>query len=208
MDSVEICNLSLMMLGINPITSFDEENDNAKLCKKFFPVCRDRVLRDHLWSFATTSCELQKTDETSFDPHYEFVCALPGDLIRIQNLVGDHAYRRVGNRILTDVFPATLVYTRRVENPDLFDPTFVEALQYLIAAEIGMANTRDAQLINLYRAEYERRLAVARSIDTSENRFAVQNNPPRSTYIGARFAGHGYYRPGKTYWTQGTEGKE
>lgn len=206
MDSISICNLALMQLGIPAITSFQDENNNAKLCKTFFPVLRDRVLRDHTWSFATAGYELQCLNEKSFDPEYRYVCALPGDVIRVIEIVGNRPYRRIENKILVKELPATLIYTRRVDDPNLFDETFVEALQYLLAAEIGMSNTRDAQLINMYRQEYEKRLALARSIDSQENRYAIQTSPQRSSWIRSRGAGTENYRPVK--WTQGTEGKQ
>lgn len=206
MDSVSICNLALMQVGIPPITSFNDANNNAKLCKDFFPVLRDRVLRDHPWSFATAFHDLQKLDEPSFDPDYEVVCALPGDLIRVIELVGNRPYRRIENKILVKELPATLLYTRRIEDPELFDETFIEALQYLLAAEIGLSNTRDTQMIAMFRQEYERRLALARSIDSQENRHALQNGPRRSSWIRGRGQGAENYRPVK--WTVGTEGKQ
>ncbi len=206
MDSVSICNLALMLVGIPAIISFRDENNNAKLCKTFFPVLRDRVLRDHPWSFATAFHQLQALDEPSFDPGYDVVCPLPGDVIRIIELGDNRPYRRIENKILVQELPATLVYTRRVEDPELFDETFVEALQYLLAAEIGMSNTRDTQLIAMFRQEYDKRLALARSIDSQENRHAMQNTPRRSRWIGSRGQGTEDYRPVK--WTEGTEGKQ
>lgn len=208
MDSVTICNLALMMVGIPEITSFDEKNNNAKLCKSYFPVLRDRVLRDHPWSFATAAHELQRLDEPSIDGEYEYVCALPGDVIRVLGLADGSPYRRIGKKILVAELPAQVVYVRRVEDPNLFDETFIEALQYLIASEIGMANTRDAQLINLYRQKYERSLAVARSIDSQENRFAMQNGPRYSSWIAARGAGGAGRRASGVKWVEGTEGKQ
>ena len=206
MDSVAICNLALMLVGIPAITSFNDANNNAKLCKTFYPVLRDRVLRDHTWRFATSFHNLQALDETSADPDYEVVCALPGDLIRVIEIADNRPYRRIENKILVEELPATLVYTRRVEDPGMYDETFVEALQYLLAAEIGMSNTRDTQLIALFRQEYDKRLALARSIDSQENRFAVQNRPKRSRWIFGRGQGVENYRPVK--WTTGTEGKQ
>ena len=206
MDSVSICNLALMMLGIPPITSFNDENNNAKLCRNFFPVLRDRVLRDHPWSFATAFHELQKLDERSGDPEFSDVCALPGDLIRVVELVGNSPYRRIENKILVRKLPATLVYTRRIEDPGSFDETFVEALQYLLAAEIGMSNTRDTRMIAMFRQEYDRRLALARSIDSQENRHSLQTRPQRSSWIRSRGQGAESCRPVK--WTVGTEGKQ
>lgn len=206
MDSVTICNLALMMVGIPAITSFDEENNNAKLCKSYFPVLRDRVLRDHTWSFATAAYELQQLNEKSIDDNFPFVCALPGDVIRVIALSNDAPYRRVGNRILVQSLPAKVLYIARIEDPNLFDETFIEALQYLIASEIGMANTRSVQLISLYREKYERTLATARSIDSQENRFAYQNNPRQSTWLGTSGANSGNI-PGVT-WVKGTEGRQ
>ena len=68
MDSVSICNMALMAAGIPAIVSFEDNNNNSKMCKAFFPAMRDRVLRDHLWSFATHIMPLQKLADASPDP--------------------------------------------------------------------------------------------------------------------------------------------
>ena len=186
MDSVTICNLALMMVGIPAITSFDENNNNAKLCKEYYPVLRDRVLRDHHWSFATKNIPLQQMNEKSPDAKYPFVCGLPGDVIRVIRLEDDSPFLRVGNRLFVQSFPNRLIYTSRVEDPNLYDETFVEALQYLIASEIGLANTRDGQLMDYFRKRYEQSLATARSIDSQENRFSFRTSKKRSSWIEAR----------------------
>ena len=209
MDSVTICNLALGMLGMPQITTLEETNNSGNLCRTFYPVLRDRVLRDHSWSFATAWEELQLLAETSLDPEFPYVCALPGDAIRVLDLVGGAPYRKLGRRILVNALPATVVYTRRVTDCSLFDETFCEALQYLLAAEIGMANTRDAQLVNYYRQQYQAALAVARSIDSSENRGALQNAPRRSNWLGSRARGNcerGFAGP--VIWTSGNAGKQ
>lgn len=208
MNSVEICNLSLMMIGMPIITSFDDENTNARMCKNFFPVIRDRVLRDHKWSFAIHYADMNTTTETSPEPDFPFVCAEPFDLIRILEVDDGEEYIRVGNRVLTKRSGARIKYVRRVEDPEQFDELFTEALQYAIAAEIVITNTRDPQLANYYRSEYERRLAVARSIDSAENRHDMKPRPQRSHWIEARGGGGTPYRRGNTVWTEGTEGKQ
>jgi len=209
MNTITICNMALAMLGIPNITSFDEGNNNAKLCKAFFPAIRDRVLRDHTWSFATKFYELQTLRDASPDPQFPYAAALPADLIRIVRLADGAAYRRAGKQIFVRNIPAKLIYIARIEDPELFDETFCEALQYAIAAEIGMANTRDAQLINLFRQEYATRLAIARSIDSAENQHVYQS-ARRSDWLAAR-RGASIRHPrciGKTEWVEGTEGKQ
>lgn len=208
MDSITICNMALMAAGIPPITSFDELNDNARLCKTFYPVLRGRVLRDHLWSFATTYCQLQQLNEESPDPEFPIVCSLPGDLIRIAGLQDDAVYKHMGSKILVQSLPATLLYIRTVDNADAFDPAFAEALQNLLSAEIVLSASRDIQQAQYFRNEYDRKLAIARSIDSQENSHALQSSGVNSTFIAARQG----YRPGRrrsgVTFVQGNAGKQ
>lgn len=189
MDSVTICNYALLMLGIPAITSLDDPNNNARLCRSFYPQLRDRVLRDHTWSFATAYCTLQRIEADGI-PGYQFAYSLPADVLRVIRLADDSEYRRIGDTLYANSGSPVLEYVRQVADPNEFDPVFVEALQYLLAAEIGMASTRDAGLISMYRQEYNQRLAVARSIDSQENIHACQPvRPRRSSWIQARYRG-------------------
>lgn len=208
MDSVTICNMALMAAGIPPITSFEETNNNAKLCKNFYPVLRDRVLRDHSWSFATTYYPLQQSTEASPDPAMPIQCILPGDVIRIVGLSDNSSYRRIGDRILVTAPDLTLIYIRRVEDPNLFDPAFVEALQNLLSAEFVLSASRDIQQAQYFRQEYERKLAIARSIDSQENSAAykLRNNP--GSFIASRSGDVPLHRSGKVNFVKGTAGKQ
>lgn len=188
MDAVTICNLALNMVGIPPIVSFSDNNNNAKLCERFYPVLRDKVLRDHTWSFATFSIKLPRLAEKPFDPRFEFAFQLPSDLLRIIEVIPDVPFRKVRDMIFANQ-DVTCVYVGKVEDTELFDVTFTDALQYLIAAEIGLANTRDGNLISYYRQQYERSLAIARSIDSQENHHNYQTPDRYSSFIAARVHG-------------------
>ena len=208
MDSVTICNMALMAAGIPPITSFDETNDNAKLCKSFYPVLRDRVLRDHSWSFATSYLVLQQMAEKSPDPEYPFVAALPGDIIRVVSTLGDIPFRRIGNKLLIKELPATLIVIRKVEDPNLFDPAFIEALQNLLSAEIVLSASRDIQQAQYFRQEYERKLAIARSIDSQENSTAYQLRDEPGSFIASRSGYAALHRSGKVNFVKGNAGMQ
>lgn len=208
MDSVTICNMALMAAGIPPITSFEETNNNAKLCKNFYPVLRDRVLRDHSWSFATTYYPLQQSAEASPDPAMPIQCILPGDVIRIVGLSDNSSYRRIGDRILVTAPDLTLIYIRRVEDPNLFDPAFVEALQNLLSAEFVLSASRDIQQAQYFRQEYERKLAIARSIDSQENTHSYQVTEAHSSFLAARNHGAVSGRHSKVVFVKGTAGKQ
>lgn len=213
MNTVDICNLALNMVGMSSIVSINEDNNNGRLCKSLFPACRDRVLRDHSWSFATKKFSLARNNLESLDPDLPFVCALPGDCIAVRYLLFDMPYRAWGRNIMVRNLPATLIYTSRIEDSTLFDVSFTEALQYMLAAELAMSNTLNGQLVQMFRQEYERRLAVARSIDSSENRFAYKREKHSSRWIASRGAGSSLNAVENSVgtslkWVEGTEGKQ
>lgn len=181
--------MALAMLGIPLITSFEEENNNAKLCKMFFEPLRNQVLRDHTWSFARAEYDLQKLDQEFVNPAYPIRCAMPYDLIRCVGLSSGNPFQKFGREIHVKELPEKLLYIRKVEDTESFDPTFVEALKFLLASEIGLSNTRDLNLVNYYRQQYQISLATARSIDSQENAASFGITPVKSTFIGARFNG-------------------
>lgn len=56
---IGIANMALSYLGISTqIQSFDDQNEQAKACKFWYPICRDELLRMAPWSFAYTSVAL------------------------------------------------------------------------------------------------------------------------------------------------------
>jgi hypothetical protein len=184
MTSLEIANGALALIGMPAITSFDPTNNTGKLCKDLFPVCRDRVLRDHSWSFAVKFAKISKLAEPAPDKRFSSVFMVPGDCIRI--LKCGTAFRKAGRKILASGDLLDIEYIARIEDTSLFDVSFIQALQYLMAAEIGMVNTRDPQLITMYKNEYREALAVARSLDSMENSYVYQTQRKTSNWIRAR----------------------
>lgn len=211
MDTLIICNMALSMLGIPTIARLDDGSKQAQQCALLFPVIRDRVLRDHTWGFASAGYDLQQLAEESFDPSFPLACSVPPDFIRVIRLADYGEYRMNGRKILVKSFPARLLYVRRVEDSSLFDPTFAEAMQYLLASELAMSNTRDAQLSQYYRQMYGARLAIARSIDSQENIHVYQHPAKQSTFLAARRYGPMGGVPSDAVplkFTKGTEGKQ
>lgn len=208
MYSVDVVNLALAALGIPTIVSFEDGSNQARQCAKLYPVLVERVLRDHHWSFATSGADLVATEEDSFDPAYPIVCVLPTDFIRLVAIVGGSSYRMAGSRILVTRLPAKIIYTRKVTDTTIYDPTFGEALQYLLMAELAMSNTREPSLAQYYRQEYERRLAIARSIDSSENQFAFSRGKPNSKFLSARIHGIADESTPPLTFTEGNAGEQ
>lgn len=138
----EICNMALSALGQSiEIASITENSPEARACNRFYEKALKRTLRDFQWPFATKFAALALDEE---DPTTEWAYAydLPSDCvqprrilsgIRNDNRQSKIPFRIVGEQIYTDMVDAELEYTRYVDNANLFDEDFKEALALRLA---------------------------------------------------------------------------
>lgn len=84
-SQVSICNQALGWLGANLITSLDDDNREAQLCKTNYPDIRDAVLEEREWTFCVRRIMLSPT---VVEPVYGYTnqFLLPPDVIRILNV--------------------------------------------------------------------------------------------------------------------------
>lgn len=82
---VSICNQALGWLGANLITSLNDDNKEAALCKANYPDLRDAVLEEREWTFAVRRISLSPL---VLEPVYGYTSQflLPPDVIRILNV--------------------------------------------------------------------------------------------------------------------------
>ena len=186
MNSVDICNQALVSLGMNPIVTLDSSDNSAVRCKNLFPVCRDRMLRDHVWSFAVKSATCQKAAETSARTDYPIVSVLPVDCIRVVRLTSGNPYLLRGRKLLLTSAPDTLEYVSRVTNAEYFDPAFADALASLIACELALYGTRDGSVLQYHREQYMRKISAAKAIDSIENIHDHQRGGRVSAFLDSR----------------------
>jgi len=185
MNTLEICNMALSMLGINLITSLQDENTQARQCANFFPEVRDRMLRDHAWSFALRIHKLVAKNEEPIDD-WAYVCALPVNFLSLVKTEHNEPYLIVGRSILVNTL-CNIFFVARIEDSEEFDPLFAEALQYKLAGEIAMANTSDMNVVNYYQTKAEDLLAKAKAKDSMENEAFFQTEQKESTFLKARW---------------------
>lgn len=88
--------------------------------------------------------------------------------------------------VLTDARQAIFVYTARVTNTSLWDPLFIEAFTFFLAADIVMNITGDRNQKNDLLKEAEARLTIARAADGNEGLTVIDQTPDwmriRDTY--------------------------
>ena len=187
-SAVDICNFALSHLGVSKlIASLTEASKEAEACNLWYAQCRDEVLRDFPWPFATVPGEsLALVEEfTDSNAEWRYSYSYPADALKVvrspygatRNPTVDTAvkYRVVrassGGRLLyLDQDAATVEYIVRIDDPEEFSPDFVAALSYLIASRIAPAITSegsDKKKLTM-EALYERAIGKAKMNALSE----------------------------------------
>jgi len=84
-SQVSICNLALGWLGANLITSLNDDNREAQLCKTNYDDIRDAVLEEREWTFAVRRLTLPPM---VLQPVYGYrnQFLLPNDVLRLLNV--------------------------------------------------------------------------------------------------------------------------
>lgn len=84
-SQVSICNQALGWLGANLITSLNDDNREAQLCKTNYDDIRDAVLEEREWTFAVRRITLAPV---VLPPAYGYArqFLLPPDVIRVLNI--------------------------------------------------------------------------------------------------------------------------
>lgn len=173
---VSICNMALAALGeAAKIASPSDTSTEAKRCRLYYEPARDAVLREHPWNFAQARAQLQQLSETvSFG--FDNVFLKPSDCLRIIGIYGEDGsevtdpgtWKDEGGRILSDEDTLYILYTRRVKDPQYFDPLFVEALHLRLAAKVAQATKAPANVRSELWSLYKIALAEAQSVDSTE----------------------------------------
>lgn len=194
---INICNTALSYIGGSRITSLDslkEPREEARLCKRFYPIARDTLLRDYPYGFAVQETALALLEHRVNDRVYPFKYRYPSACLKIWvvapegMLYSEHIpsfvkWRLSGAKsVLCNLDKAWARYSWQVEDPNQFDPLFTEALALSLAARLALAfnNAPRARELN------ESALAAAskaQCADANEERHIL----PEDYFITARY---------------------
>ena len=187
-SDVLICNQALSRIGNGQvIASIAEASTEAAACSLHLDTCRERLLAESPWPFATSYATLALVSE---DPNEDWGYAyrVPVDCITVRRVfpafdsagVGGDGRAMVGRTVFTighdtagrlllcDLEGAGLEYTARVTNPSFYPPSFVSALAWLLASEIAMPLARDSKVVMMALQMYGMELGHAKSLAANE----------------------------------------
>lgn len=178
-SEVEIYNMALGYVGVaREIDAPDEGSTESDQCQRYYAQTRDATLRDFPWPFANKVIALGLVEENPNDD-WAYAYRYPTDCLRALRLVTgsrvdtapppfELGHDDAGKLIFTDQAEAVLKYTRRIEDPELFDPAFVEAFAWRLGSKVAIPLSRSEKERDYAFKRYQFELNVARAHAANE----------------------------------------
>lgn len=149
---VDMCNLALGHIGDEAVVSSIDPPDGttqAVHCQRFYPIVRDALLERYAWGFATKRIKPAALS-TKTTPNWQYEYQLPPDCVKPFAMLPDGTefltcyldaytkmFKREGDRILSNLPDATLIYVFRQEDPTQYTPLFVETFSQMLASRLA-----------------------------------------------------------------------
>lgn len=175
-SSVELCNISLTLLGAGQISSLSSGEENAVVCNLLYEPALDEALRMHDWNFAITRQQLAAlTSDNYTDYDNKFQLPMDPYCLKVLALLNDdyeeedeEEYLLEGRQIYTDLDDAYLKYIGRITEVSHWDSGFATFFSYYLATKIGYRITSDKQLVQTLEGKSLYFLQRAREQDSGE----------------------------------------
>ena len=170
-SAIDICSRALILIGAEPITSFDDDTTEALIAGNMYEDIVRTNLTSTRWRFATNQSILNRlTDPPTgrFNSAYQlpdhlFVHAITVNDFAIEyNIYGDKAFCDAS---ANDVLIAD--FTFRADEVG-WPSYFSVCVEYAMAVVFATALIRDASLSSLMQSQYVQLLAKARSTDSQQ----------------------------------------
>lgn len=197
-SQVEICNMALTNYGGGGIMSMDENTEEARVLNLIYDNCRQAVLSEGIWNFATayTDTGLALMEGVSH-PIYSYVYSMPRNCLKVLQIysnsfdLADARFKcdfevfncNMNKAIATNVKEAKAKYVVDVTTSNLYTPEFVTCLSYLLASRCVEALTRNGQIVAEMDAKYQVALSKAMQSNVRESSQRIQKP---SAYIDFR----------------------
>ena len=195
---VDIASRALVMIGSNPISSFNDDTTEALVTNTIYEEVVESTLTRHNWRFATGQQQLSLLANAPTG-RFEYAYQIPAnpECLKILAVTVNDAliqYSRYEDKIYLDGFGSQsaviMDYIFR-QSEDQFPPHFRLAVEYKLASIFGGSVARDAALVREFDQLSERQLLIAKNTDSSEtttktlstDRFITERRSSRSGLV-------------------------
>lgn len=196
-SKVEIVNIALSRLGADSINALTEASEGARQANLLWNSVRDIVLRDFPWNCAAKTTTLAQVAGYAH-PEWEYTYQHPSDCVYARRVfnAGSRAKKEpeefrvvispsgTSKILLARISGASLEYTARVTDPNLYDSLLVDSLAWRLGAEMAMPVTGNAAHMEKFMEAYRQSLMIAYGVEANEGREPMKHS---ETYVSARW---------------------
>lgn len=168
-SAVDVCSRALILIGAEPITSFDDGNNEALIASNMYEDIARASLVNTRWRFATNQVVLNRLSDAPTG-RYDAAYQLPsGWLMTHAVTVNDNPieYQTYGDKLYnnaTSTDELVLDYTYRAEE-QYWPSYFTVAVEYELAIVFAVGLARDQQLAQLMSQQAIQAMTKARNLD-------------------------------------------
>jgi hypothetical protein len=166
---IDICSRALILIGAEPITSFEDGNTEALVAVNMYEDIARASLVNTRWRFATNQAVLNRLSDAPTG-RYEKAYQLPSDMLMLHAVTAQDLpieYQTYGNKVYSDTSDNdTLVadYTFRAEE-DTWPSYFTIAVVYSLSIVFATSIARNSNLAGIMADQAQITMAKARNLD-------------------------------------------
>jgi len=198
---IEVSNMALFAIGVDRITSFDQDTDSSMLCKMYYPIVEKRILAEYDWNFARRTVDIYEVETNDEYKNYKYSFNLPADYVAARRVRPEQYYEIYDNDTLRcnrcgvktveyvseedynivierEVNFLELTYTKNYPDPMKYNPAFMQYLAYSIASEIAFMLTGDKSVVQMAIDLSNSYQDIARVEDASISRWEEYGEKP------------------------------
>jgi hypothetical protein len=171
LTDIEVASRSCVLAGLNPISGFNNTNDEEKATEALYPGVRDQCLTSYSWRFAVKESQLDRLAVTPVSGRWEAVYDLPSDLLMLRAVTVSgyrtpydrYAERNIyTNTSADDVVVADYVYQ---VDENFWPPYFTRYVELKMASVLAASITLQADLSELFERKALMQFATAKHMD-------------------------------------------
>lgn len=167
--SIDICSRALVMIGANPITSFEEGTTESRVAVTLYETTARDQLSRYRWRFAVGQVQLSRLTETplaKWDAAYQLpaTCLQPTTLLVADQPLDFDRYEDMLFCNASDSEPVYLDGIYRVDE-QFWPPYFIALMELAMASHFALAIAAKPELADYLDKRALRHAAIARNAD-------------------------------------------
>ena len=162
---IKIASNALLLLGHEPISSFEEPTAGAQVASNLYESTYDSMLTTYRWRFASKKVKAARLAGTPLND-FSYKYQIPSDcLYLIKTSAPD--YEIFEDKIFCNDTTLDIEYTYKVSSDGL-PAYYVKALEFFLASQFAIPITGDINKANLFDQAYAKQSRMARHADATQ----------------------------------------